>query len=203
MLDIKLIEKYSSEEGTVSLEQSKSRFSHQRHRLAEFAHILKTRLGIVIKEMEGDLFVLKERQFDQKVYEMLLKIWNEIIKISKVFHAEKPYTTAEQLINYVNSKNTRNIIDNLNFLAKHHLKQTNIKSNLLPVMGHPQFKSLDLLLNLVEYADKYMLDHPLLSNFEIGSWKYEPLIPVEKSEKPSLTPMEETVPGVPLKKKVI
>jgi hypothetical protein len=192
---LRLLDKYADEAGTVLLEKSDARFKHQRHRLAEFAHQLFSRFRLILAEIEGDLVVLRERQFDPDMQKILIKVWRELEQIFKGFNQDKPYLVAQKLVEYVKSRSTRSILDNLDFLAKHHLQQT---SEDISPSFQPQIRSITLLLNLAEHVEKYIAEHPLLPIVEMAP----PLTGKPKVEPgPTLTPIDKTNPSVPQAKK--
>jgi hypothetical protein len=153
---------------TALWQESNDAWKHQHKRLDEFATKFHGKLQLISAEIQGDLMVLRERGFDKELQKQLFKVWQEVISVAHSFNpetvaAKKLYLAAQAVVSYVKLPATRAILDNLDFLAKHHLKKTNVDLGVMtPGLGHPQFKSLGLLISLADYLEKYMADNPLL-----------------------------------------
>ena|SRR5258708_7657620 len=195
---LQLLKKYADEAGTVLLENSDARFKHQRQRLSEFSHQLYTRFRLIISELEGDLMTLRERQFDRDMQKITIKVWQDLHQIAKIFNQDKPYIMAQKIIDYVKSRHTPAILENLDFLAKHHLQQTHEGP---PSKFHAQFRSIQLLFNLSEYLEKYMTEHPMLPIMQ--PTPQEELAKIKTTIEPggALTPADKTAPSIPQAKK--
>lgn len=196
---LQLLEKYADgTANTALLENSGARFQHQRERLAEFAHQTYTRFRLILSELEGDALVLRERDFNPNMQKMLVKVWQDLQQILKSFNTVSPYTVAQKIVEYVNSRSTRSILDNLDFLAKNHLEQTNKN---LPKDFLPKIRSIPLLINLANHLEKYMKEHPLLSTFKPISQEELAKVRVNPDMGASLPETDKTVPGIPPAKK--
>jgi hypothetical protein len=161
---LQLIKKYADEPaGTVMFEQSENRFKHQRQRLTEFSHSFHTRMRVLIAEIEYDIGILKDRGFDKDMRMLMTQIWVQLVEIFKAFKQDEPYKSAAKIIQYVRAKSTRSIIDNLEFLAKHHVEKTNVDFGPSKVLVHPEIRGLTLLTSLTDYLEKYIKENPLLS----------------------------------------
>lgn len=137
-------------------------FNQQRNRLSHFSHDLYMKLRIILNEMEYDLKILKDQNFDKEMWKLFSKMWVELVSILKEFKEEKPYLTAEKLINYVNNKNNKAIIDNLDFIIKKHLKSYLSDIKFGPTLQPVQVRSLHLLKSFVEKIQSYVKSNPLL-----------------------------------------
>lgn len=170
-----LMEKYADEgnQPTVVFEQSEGRFTHQRKRLEEFSHKLHTKLGVIVNEMEHDIGVLKMRDFNKEMWRLLVQVWQHLEGIYKTFKQDKPYETANKIISYLNDRNTRAVIENLDFLGQDHLKKTNVSFTPAPNFINPEIRSLKLLVNFSKYLENYLKENPL----------------IEKTKSPFITPM--------------
>jgi hypothetical protein len=185
-----LIEKYSANAPpamtgmpTALLEESENRFKHQRQRISEFAHQLHVKLNVLIKELEYDISNLKDRGFDHEMMKFMTGIWNHLIALNRSFNQDKPYETAKKLVAYVMSRNAKSIIENLDFIAKHHMKKTNVDFIPGQSLVHPEIKSLQLLLNFTDYLNNYMKINPLL-----GETVITPAPPSPTSLTPTFRP---------------
>lgn len=180
---LQIMKKYADEgnQPTVMLEQSEGRFTHQRKRLEEFAHHLQTKLRVVLTEMEHDISVLKMRGFDKNMWKLLVEVWQHLEGIYKSFHQDRPYETANKIVNYLNDRNTRAIIENLDFLGQHHVKKTNVDFAPTPNFINPEIRSLKLLMTLSSYLENYVKENPL----------------VEKPKSPFMNPIITPMPPKP------
>jgi hypothetical protein len=177
-----LIEKYSAgapltpmtSMPTSLLEQSEGRFKHQQKRMTEFAHSFQTKLRVVIAEMEHDIGTLRDRKFDRNMQKMMIQIWENLVNIYRSFHQDRPYEAASKLVGYVHEKQTKDVINNLDFLAKHHVKKTNIDFAPMSVLEHPEIRSLTLLTSLAAYLENYMKENPLLEKTKPIPISYPP-----------------------------
>lgn len=179
-------------------------FQRQRGRLQQFSHDLQMKLRILLGEMEGDIRVLKERNFDKKILKIMIKIWSDVLSIAKELNKEKPYPTAERLIAYIQNKRTRSLIENLDFLTEHYIKSTNVDFKPGGFVQHPEIRSLKLLKALAHHLDKYLAENPLLpvpsdkppANIDIPLLNVKPEPIVQSPGQEALTN-----PGVPDAKK--
>lgn len=138
------------------------KYQEQRNRLSKFYDHFTRQLRIIINEMGGDLFMLKERKFDPKMFSLFAKTYQELITINKSIQEDKPYRAAEKLVQYVFDRPTKMILDNLDFLAKHHLKVTNEDFVTSDRLQHPQIRSIEALNELATELKDYMTQHPLI-----------------------------------------
>jgi hypothetical protein len=141
-------------------------FENQRQKLAKFHEHFKRRLTTIIGELAGDIWTLKERQFDRKLFGLLGQVYHDLIQISQKSDLDKPYATAEELIRYVTERPSGPIIDNLDYLAKHHIEQTNVDFGGGKTLIHPTMHSLDDLKKLVVQLETFMAQNPLLTTQE-------------------------------------
>lgn len=137
-------------------------FQAQRERLAKFYDKFSNDLRRIRNELGSEIGTLKERNFDPKMFRLLIKVYHTLIELYKETDPEKPYIAAEKLVHYVLDKPNAPYIDNLDFLAKHHLKQTNVDFKAGPIMGHPEMRSLDELKRLAMELRAFMAQHPLI-----------------------------------------
>lgn len=137
-------------------------FAKQRERLAEFYDHFSNSLRRIRNELESEIGTLRIRNFDPKMWKLLVKVFDTLLETYKSIDPEKPYVAAEKLVHYVFDRQTAMYIDNLDFLAKHHLKQTNVDFKTSPVVGHPQMRSLDDLKSLAHGLREFMNRYPLI-----------------------------------------
>jgi hypothetical protein len=131
----------------------------ERQMLMDFGWDFNRKLGAIISELGGEFLTLKERHFDPKLLQMLAKVHKELIEIKIKLTQHNPYEAATKLVHYVLSKPVAPIIDNLDFLAKHHLSTTNVDFESGKFLAHPQMRSLDKLKSLALELKKFMDEH--------------------------------------------
>lgn len=141
---------------------SNNEFQAQRERLAKFYQKLDENLRHIRSELGDEINTLKERDFDSKMLQLLTKVYFTVISLHKEVNPEKPYIAAEKLVHYVLDKPNAPYIDNLDFLTKHHLKQTNVDFKLHPALIHPEMNSLDALKKLAIELRAFMQKNPLI-----------------------------------------
>ncbi|CAM6004262.1 unnamed protein product [Sphagnum balticum] len=194
-----LAEKFAN---TVLLDTNQ-KFKRQRIRLEQFAYDLRLKLGMLVREMEHDIGLLRERGFPKDMYKIYVKLWNDVISIYKKIDMEKPYSSAEEFLAYAKNKHVKDVVDNLDFLAEDHLKKTNVEFKSGPTLEQPQLKSLKLFKNLAQHLEAYLKANPLLpvpvstpsNNMDI------PLLNVKPETPPLAGQMDKTNPGIPSAKK--
>lgn len=138
------------------------RYQAQRDMLNKFYEHFVGNLRTILGEFSGDMKVLKERNFNPKMFQLLTGVYHDVVDITKSVSSDKPYASAEKLINYVTHRPTSLVIDNLDFLIKHHLKLTNVDFLEGKVLQHPQIRSLDKLKALSNQLRKFMDEHQLI-----------------------------------------
>lgn len=175
-------------------------FRLQREKLGHFAHDLLLRLRMLISEMEGDLKVLRIKSFDKKMWKIFARLWNHLVDVAKSIDANKPYQSAQVIVDLVKTRPHKAIIDNLEFLVQHHLKQTAVDFAPGPLLQPVQVRSLKLLKALADYLENYMQENPLIDI--PGSIPPPPEPPQETQEKivPSGSEEATYIPPVAVKR---
>lgn len=137
-------------------------YQEQRNRLGEFYDHFRRQLRAIVNEMGGDLFMLRERKFDPKMFTLFGQVYQHLIELNKSIQEDKPYRAAEKLIAYVTDRPTRMVLDNLDFLAKHHLEVTNVDFVPSARLQHPKIRSIDALKALAAQLKQSMEKNPLI-----------------------------------------
>lgn len=151
-----------ADEGTVIKTPHNMKYEDQRNRLSKFYDHFTRQLRIIINEMEGDIWMLRQRKFDPNLLKIFPAIRERLITLFKSIDEARPYIAAEKLVFYVTNRSTKMVQDNLNFLAKHHLQITNEDFVPSPRMQHPQVHSLDALNKLATELKDFMEKNPLI-----------------------------------------
>lgn len=150
------------DDGTTIKTPHNLEFQDQRTRLAEFADHFSRSLRRVTSEMGSDLFTLKERRFDPKTFKAFGAVYQSLIDMFKGIQADKPYRAAEKLVSYVFDRPTRIVLENLDYLAKHHVQATNVDFAPSATLQHPQIRSIDALNKLAVELKEFMEKYPLI-----------------------------------------
>lgn len=185
--------------GTVVLQPARNEYQVQREKLSDFFDKFFNQLRRVIAEMSNDLSTLRERRFDAKLFRTFAKVYDNLITVHKEISEEKPYIAADKLVHYVMDRPTRIILENLNYLAKEHLKATNVDIKETKFLKHPQIRSLDELGQFVIKLKEYMDKNPLIVPPGISSPPEPRLMEVQK-ELPEFKAEQgdKTNPAVPV-----
>jgi len=155
-------------EETVLQSPANIQYKAQRDKLSQFYDMFYRQLRSVIAEMGSDLDTLKRRNFDSKMWKMFGNVYQNLIEIAKGMDEDKPYIAAEKLVHYVLGREGAMTIDNLDFLAKHHLKSTNVDFVPSKAFRHPEARSLDAIKKLAQHAKKFMEENPLIESPSIS-----------------------------------
>lgn len=165
-----MVEKFAAlSGGTVVQNPSDNDYQVQRDRFQRLSDHFQRNLRAITNEMGGELFLLKERKFDAPMTKMLARVYQVLIDILTIIDHNKPYMAAEKLVHYVLDKPNSAIIDNLDFLAKHHIKQTNVDFQIGKIIRQPTIRSIDALKKLAMQLQEHMAKYPILT----------PMIPTE------------------------
>lgn len=151
----RLLQKYAEQPPT-ALVAPENNIHVQSEQLRMFSEHLQIKLRVLISEMEHDISTLKHRGFDKEMWKMLTGVWMHLVGINQGLTREGPLVAAKKLVDYVRDRGTRAVIDNLDFLAKHHLKKTDVDFTPNQIMVHPEIRSLTLLTSLVDYLENYL-----------------------------------------------
>ena len=174
-------------------------FTQQRLRMKEFYLSFYRRLRGLVGELEGDVRIMKERNFDPKMLKLMIKSYRELLEILKTSDPEKPYHMGEKFVNYVLGRPTAAILDNLDFLIQHHLKNSKIDTMTGNLVGHPNINTFNQLKALAEHIKNFMAENPPIpipgSDFP-PAMPARPAIIAPEAHTPA-SPLEETKPGSP------
>lgn len=154
-----------------------------KQKMAAFAHELRDKFRLVIAELEGDLLTLRYRQFDKDMFGTLRDIWNKLIKMNKELGTHNPLEVAHEVVEYV--RGIKQVIDNIEFLAKRHVESTNVDTRLTGRMRHPKLRGLSTLLRFVEFLEDEIRKMTPPSTTQ-KTWK-PPAMPKDLEKVPSLS----------------
>lgn len=137
-------------------------FHAQRQRFSDFFEMFRTKMRSIIGEIGGEITTLKARDFDPKMLALLNKVYHDVIEIYRQTRESDPYVAAGKLVQLVLEKPNAPIIDNLDFLAKHHLGQTNVDFKETSSLTNPQVRSLGMLKALANQLKQFMATYPVV-----------------------------------------
>ena len=191
-----LADKFAHE--TVYLDKD-AKFTQQRLKMKDFYLSFHRRLRSLIASLEGDIRVMKERDFDPNMLKLMIKTYRDLLDLLKTSDPEKPYIMGERFVQYVLGRPTAAIIDNLDFLVKHHLDVTQIETMTGSLVGHPNMNTFDQLKALAKLIKGFMAENPPIP---IPGSDFPPPIPprptviAPEAHTPAL-PLDVTKPGIP------
>ena len=189
-------------EGDTKVSTPSNEYQAQRNRLSKFSEELEKGLRSAINEMSNDLSTLRYRDFDPKMFKLLGNIYQTLIDIIKSLDESKPYIAAEKVVRLVSERQTRIILENLEYLAKAHVSATNVDFTPSPRLKHPEIRSFAVLRKLASELKQFMDKHPLI----VPPGQLAPTVPppaLLRQREPEFTAgkEEETNPSSPLAKK--
>lgn len=180
------------------------KFSQQREKIAKFSHKFLGELKAIISEMDGDFAVLKIKNLDPKTLEAFADIRTHILYMMKQIDPEHPYDGTIELAKWADSKNTKLILNNLDFIITHFLEQQKEEFTSTPHLRHSRSQSIKRFQNLLLAAHKYVLENPLLPDPREQATVPPPRLLNEKEEVTQPIGNEDTtIPGIPSSKKPI
>jgi len=198
---LEILRKYSDERDPTA-PQDISITSADSWKLEKFSHEFRLKLRAVLAELEHNLGLLKLRAFDKDMLKLLFGVWRHLENLYLNFDQHDPYQTARQIVQYLNDKHTKSVIDNLIFLTEHHVKTTNVK-DFTPskTFVNPEVRGLKLLLQLGKFAEE-ALRQPLPSSVQ-QTWRPPSTQSMKAIQVPVLPPISSvpTSPEVPEAKK--
>jgi hypothetical protein len=171
-------------------------FRQQRERLSKFYFEMNRKLDSIAKEMEGDLFTLKHKEFPKKELVEFTKIYQEVILLKKSLDPIKPYDSAQKVIDKINDRMFRAHITTLDVIIQHFLKKNEVDFAPSAVMQQVRVSSLHHLVELGRMLAIHMENNPLLPDPRTITTKPPPRPAIiEDSGFQPGTPEDMTNPG--------
>jgi hypothetical protein len=176
-------------------------FQAQREMLTRFYDFFHRHLRQAMSQMESDIGILKVRGFDPNMRRLFIEVYKQMEEIYKHTSETKPYLAAQEFVDYVGDRHHRSIIDNLEFLAKHHLETTKPQT-MAPLpksMRHiVEVESPKMIKELAEKLKQHMEQFPLIAAFTPTPIPPRPEPAVEHPTQPA-GEGEKTNPAIPAK----
>lgn len=138
------------------------RFDAQRVKLEEYFYELYPALRRVLSEIEGDILALRTTGIDDGVLKTLGKVFHTLNDFVKRTTTENPYITIEKISEWLNDRNNKAVIDNLNFIIERFLAKNKPEINTHKGVSHLTVNGLKNLIKQIEKANAYMQANPLL-----------------------------------------
>jgi hypothetical protein len=192
---LELFRKYADEHDSMPL-KNVNISSIEDEKINKISHELHLKLKTVLVELEHDTSILKMRGFDQDMLKLFTEVWRHLENIYFRFSQFNPHQTARQIVEYLNDKHTKSVINNLIFLTEHHVKTTNVPG-FIPgkALINPEIKGLKLLLQLEKFAEE-ILRQPTLSPSQ-PTWRPPSTQSMQAVKIPKLPPLKTITPLPP------
>lgn len=163
----KLSKKIADDDTIISEEKNNAnkQFQYQREMLQKFSDVFSRKLRAIISQLESEMGTLKLRKFDPNMLRLMAKVKGSLEEIYMSIKEVKPYPAAYRLIEYITQRNQgRDIINNLEFLATHHLDSTRpeVMSPLSSGLKHATIQSFKELRELAAKLQSHMENNQLL-----------------------------------------
>lgn len=142
--------------------QHNKEWQAQRERLETFYYDTSKFFKALINEMNGDLLVLKHKDIHPDVIKTFGDTIHKLLSLYLDIDPEHPYAGIEKLINWADNKQTKVLLENLEFLIKEYLFRGKSEFEQTPNMKHPQVQSIKKLLAIVPKLRAFMNAHPML-----------------------------------------
>ena len=197
VLDI--LRKYADERNPTGFVDVNTPASADQEKLKNYGHELHMKFRAVLAELEHDTSILKMRNFDPDMLQLLVGIWRHLEKFFVTMSPKNPLPTAHQIVQLLNDKHTKAVIDNLIFLSEHHVKSTNVGFTPASFLSNPKIKGLKLLLQLKKTAENAPGSiAPTVAPATLQeTWRPPPSTSMEAVEIPKLPPLANITPIPP------
>jgi len=145
-------------------------------KLSDFSHDLNIKLRTILDEIRNDVGTLRAKKFSPTLLREMFNVKQHLEQVAKDFDPARPYLTAKQIVDYTHARNTRAILENLDFFSEHYLEQNKepLPENFPQefALQHPQIRCFKLLLSFGDYLQQYMAQYPEI--FGLKGSKSEP-----------------------------
>ena len=148
---MQLLVKYADEKGTALPPGNIHPVSQKAEKDEDFYYDLQMMLRATINELEGDVSILKSRKFDPEMHKLLVSVWRRLEDFYKMLKPSDPWRAAREALSYLENRHNKSVIENLDFLATHHVSKTNVDFTPNKFMVNPEVRSLKLLHKLEQF----------------------------------------------------
>jgi hypothetical protein len=182
------------------------KFQEQRVRTNHFFDVFIKQFSESVSLIESDIHTLKLKGFDNDTLKIMAKLLSNLQDYRKhLYNKDREtgtfdiYPRVQKISNYVLDRNNLAIIDNLEFLTQHFMKNNQVDFLPSKLLTQSKLNGLKLLKRTVLAAKEYMDKNPLLS--APGS-NPPPMImePNQFGDEIKAGPTDATNPGIPVKK---
>jgi hypothetical protein len=133
-------------------------------KLSDLSHDLNIKLRTILDEIRNDIGTLRAKKFNASLLREMFNVKQHLEQISKNFDPARPYPTAQQIVAYTHDRNTRFILENLDFFSEHQMDKNRepLPENFPQeyALQHPQIRCFKLLLSFGDYLQQYMAQNP-------------------------------------------
>jgi hypothetical protein len=182
------------------------KFQEQRVRTNHFFDAFIKQISETVNMIEGDYYTLKLKGFDADTLKIMAKLLSNLQDYRKhLYNKDRDLSTfdiypkVQKLVSYVLDRNNLAVIDNLEFLSQHFMKNNQVEFLPSKMLTQSKLNGLKLLKRSILAAKEYMEKNPLIS--APGS-NPPPMIidPSQIGEEIKAGPSDATNPGIPIKK---
>jgi len=179
-------------------------FTFQRKR-EELGYELQMKLRMILAELEHELGLLKTREFDPEMLKLYNEVRHRLETIARTMNVANPIKTAREIVLYLDNRHTKAVLENLDFLAEHHLEKTKVPFQSGGLLVHPKVRSFKLIPQLLQFAKEFLTEQSPQSMQETVRPSKGNIIPVTLPGPPAVpsfaTPPAPTAPESPEAKK--
>lgn len=138
--------------------------------LYNFSLELDAKLKLTYEELMGDLLELKESwiKYPKELQKVIKDISANVTYFQGAIESFDPYRAANMLVDYVEQKSTKALIENFEFITKELAKKNKWDEN--------RFRGMKNLIETAIFAKKFMNSHPIISYSLIPEGFEEPII---------------------------
>lgn len=143
-------------------QKQNEQFKAQREKLEKFSDAFMKKFRTIITEMEGELFVLKQKNFNIDQWKKMSQLWRQLIEIYKKFDDDHPYNGAKELVNFISDRSISDMIAKLNNNIQKHLKENKIEFGKSSMLKQVKINSLRNIVIFASNTESYMNKNILL-----------------------------------------
>lgn len=193
---LNILRKYADKRDPTSFKDNSTPATIDHEKLEKYGYELHMKFRAVLAELEHDISLLKLRKFDPDMLKLLAGIWHHLEKIFVTFNTENPIPTAHQIVQLLNDRHTKAVIDNLIFLSEHHVQSTNVQYLPSKFMTNPEVRGLKLLLQLKKTAENApgSVAPPVAPTTLQETWRPPSSSSMESVNIPQLPPLRSVTP---------
>lgn len=161
-------------EGTIVPDNRRETLNQQFEKQREFARKTYNKARNIHAELLGDIFTLKHRNFNPDMLKLAIKVKEDLEKLFRSYKESSPHTFGQKIVSFALDRPNGPIIDNLDFLTKHHIQSTQVQGDLPAFAKHAEVNSFKHLKELALETKAYMDQNPPIPVPMVSSYPPEP-----------------------------